>query len=540
VTARPLGGSLQPRGNLDPPRPGRFLELLVPVASSRRFRTLIAVCASAAVAFVGLVGAPAASAATAPSPATTAPRPAATPTISGDGTVLAFGAAAFYGSTRNLHLAAPIVGSAPTPSGHGYWIVASDGGVFSYGDAAFHGSTGGIHLNRSIISMSATPSGHGYWMVASDGGVFSFGDASFHGSTGGIHLNSPVIAMTPTPSGHGYWLLASDGGVFSFGDAAFYGSTGGIHLNSPVVGMASTPSGHGYWLVARDGGIFSYGDARFFGSTGALHLNAPIIGMVATPTGSGYWLGARDGGIFSFGNAPFQGSGAGRVSAIDQVIQITGLAHDLGYRMLITPLPFNTPVLSPGASGPAVAALQQRLLALGYWIDGATGTYGATTQQAVYAFQKVEGLPRSGVVDIQTSQRLATARRPAPRSTTGYVAEVDLARQVIFIERDGVTLWVINTSTGSGHAYTLDGVRYSAQTPLGHFTVFRAIDGPHMSPLGELFRPRYFTTTGIAFHGSPSIPPYPASHGCIRMSNPAIDFIWAANILPFGTAVWVY
>ena len=34
--------------------------------------------------------------------------------------------------------------------------------------------------------------------------------------------------------------------------------------------------------------------------------------------------------------------------------------------------------------------------------------------------------------------------------------------------------------------------------------------------------------------------PYPASHGCVRMSNPAINFIWAANILPFGTAVWVY
>ena len=34
--------------------------------------------------------------------------------------------------------------------------------------------------------MAATPTGHGYWLVASDGGIFTFGDATFHGSTGAI------------------------------------------------------------------------------------------------------------------------------------------------------------------------------------------------------------------------------------------------------------------------------------------------------------------------------------------------------------------
>ena len=208
--------------------------------------------------------------------------------------------------------------------------------------------------------------------------------------------------------------------------------------------------------------------------------------------------------------------------------------------MLVAPLPFNTPLLSPGASGAAVVALQQHLLALGYWIDGASGSYGLTTQQAVYAFQKVEGLPRTGIVDIQTSQRLTTARRPKPGSTTGYVAEVDKGHQVIKIEHNGATLWVINTSTGSGIPYVLDGPRFTAQTPDGHFTVIGQINGLDVSPLGTLWRPKFFTGTGIAFHGSPSIPPFPASHGCVRMTNAAIDFIWANNILPLGTAVWVY
>ena len=42
----------------------------------------------------------------------------------------------------------------------------------------------------------------------------------------------------------------------------------------------------------------------------------------------------------------------------------------------------------------------------------------------------------------------------------------------------------------------------------------------------RLWRPRYFNG-GIAVHGSPSIPAYPASHGCARVSNAAMDMIWA-------------
>ena len=155
-----------------------------------------------------------------------------------------------------------------SPTGQGYWLVASDGGIFNYGDAAFQGSAGSIHLNQPVVGMAATPDGKGYWLVATDGGIFSYGDAQFYGSTGSIHLNKPIVGMAATPDGKGYWLVASDGGIFSYGDAAFQGSAGSIHLNQPVVGMASTPDGKGYWLVATDGGIFSYGDAQFYGSTG--------------------------------------------------------------------------------------------------------------------------------------------------------------------------------------------------------------------------------------------------------------------------------
>jgi hypothetical protein len=87
--------------------------------------------------------------------------------------------------------------------------------------------------------MATTPSGNGYWLVASDGGIFSFGDATFRGSTGSIRLNKPVVAMASTGSGNGYWMVASDGGVFTFGDASFLGSMGGQPLVKPINGMAA-------------------------------------------------------------------------------------------------------------------------------------------------------------------------------------------------------------------------------------------------------------------------------------------------------------
>jgi len=109
-----------------------------------------------------------------------------------------------------------------------------------------------LPLRQPVVGIAATPSGGGYWRVASDGGVFTSGDAKFFGSTGGMRLNQPVVGIAPTRTGRGYWLVASDGGVFSFGDARFYGSTGAMRLNKPIVGMAASRDGRGYWMVATE------------------------------------------------------------------------------------------------------------------------------------------------------------------------------------------------------------------------------------------------------------------------------------------------
>jgi len=204
----------------------------------------------------------------------------------------------------------------------------------------------------------------------------------------------------------------------------------------------------------------------------------------------------------------------------------------------LPPDPAADGTLRLGESGDAVRALQQRLVDLGYWMGEPDGTYGQLTRQAVMAFQKVEGLGRDGVAGPVTQERLAVAGRPTPRGSDGL--EIDLERQVLFVVQGGPVQWAINTSTGNGEAYTSSsGGEAVAATPPGQFRVQREIDGVREAPLGTLYRPKYFNG-GLAIHGSGSIPANPASHGCARVTNSAMNMLWSSGAASIGTSVWVY
>ena len=200
-----------------------------------------------------------------------------------------------------------------------------------------------------------------------------------------------------------------------------------------------------------------------------------------------------------------------------------------------------------GQSGANVAALQHRLYELGYWVADFDGYYGQVTGQAVLAFQKYMGLERTGNLDEWSAFLLAMqSYKPLATSRTGDLAEVDKGKQLLFFVRGGKTIWTLNTSTGSDVAYTevnqRDGgsIMGDAHTPTGRFNVYQAYsDGWEKGQLGELYRPRYFSG-GVAVHGAPSIPGYPASHGCVRVSTTFMDWVWDTNLLPMGGNVWVH
>jgi peptidoglycan hydrolase-like protein with peptidoglycan-binding domain len=183
---------------------------------------------------------------------------------------------------------------------------------------------------------------------------------------------------------------------------------------------------------------------------------------------------------------------------------------------------------------------QEKLTDIGYWLGASDGKLGTSTKQALLAFQKVNGLPRTSQLDDATVKALESASRPEPKATSGDLIEIDKSRQVIFVVRNGTAKWIFNTSTGTEKAYNDNGHRGVAHTPVGDFTVFRHVNASDRGPLGALYRPKYFTSNGVAVHGSASVPATPASHGCARVTNAVMDFVWSQELMPIGTKVVVY
>ena len=204
------------------------------------------------------------------------------------------------------------------------------------------------------------------------------------------------------------------------------------------------------------------------------------------------------------------------------------------------PTPSTRPaVLRPGDHGPEVLALQQRLVELGYWLGTPDGTFGLLTQQAVLAAQKAAGIGLDGLAGPATRAALEQGIRPGASTQSGRVLEVDLARQLLLVVQDGRVEQIFNTSTGTDEWYEVDGRQYLADTPRGTWHIYRQVNGMDTGPLGDLYRPKYFHTDGIAIHGYSSVPARAASHGCVRVTNAAMDWLWSSGVAPIGTTVLV-
>ena len=193
---------------------------------------------------------------------------------------------------------------------------------------------------------------------------------------------------------------------------------------------------------------------------------------------------------------------------------------------------------STTASIASVRAMQERLAELGYDVGTPDGKWGARTSYSLMAFQKVEGLTRDGQDGPETQAALAKATKPGPMVPGGSAnrIEVDVARQVLFHWVNGSLARILPVSTGNDEYYCVDGECSVAVTPGGSFRIGRKAAGLEVAPLGELWWPMYFNG-GIAIHGSPSIPPYPASHGCVRIPMYAAPTFY--DQVPAGTRVHV-
>jgi hypothetical protein len=156
-------------------------------------------------------------------------------------------------------------------------------------------------------------------------------------------------------------------------------------------------------------------------------------------------------------------------------------------------------------------------------VPGIDGVYDSATADAVFAFQKVHGLPGTGSVDRRFWDVLRTTGPPAARVGSGDHLEVDKSRQLLFEVRGGKVVSVTHVSTGA-----------TGNTPLGHWRVYAK--GSGYNALG-MYDSLYFLR-GFAIHGYWSVPWYPASHGCVRTP------IWFASGIyarwGVGASVYVY
>ena len=181
------------------------------------------------------------------------------------------------------------------------------------------------------------------------------------------------------------------------------------------------------------------------------------------------------------------------------------------------------PYLADGAHGPSVRILERRLAQLHYLLRGVDSFYSYDTADAVLAFQKVNGLARTGRVTPAVWRRLQSAHAPRPRYRYGHHIEVDKSKQVLFEVDHGRVVRVVHVSTGA-----------TGNTPVGLWHIYSKVPGT--LPTG-MFDSNFFLR-GFAIHGYPSVPTYPASHGCVRTP------IWAAPILfassYYGEPIYIY
>ena len=107
-----------------------------------------------------------------------------------------------------------------------------------------------------------------------------------------------------------------------------------------------------------------------------------------------------------------------------------------------------------------------------------------------------------------------------------------LARLVLVSASPGI-FSALMIGFGRAVGETMIVLMATGNTPVGRWRVYRKVPGWSW----VLWYPMYFLR-GFAIHGYPSVPAYPASHGCVRVPMWIAPRLYATN--PFGHTVFVY
>jgi lipoprotein-anchoring transpeptidase ErfK/SrfK len=116
-----------------------------------------------------------------------------------------------------------------------------------------------------------------------------------------------------------------------------------------------------------------------------------------------------------------------------------------------------------------------------------------------------------------TRAALRDASPPRPK-LDGPSKRMEVYREkgVLLLVKDDRTKRAIHVSTGAP----------GTETPRGRFEVFRKELNSWSVPFQTWLPFASYFFQGIAFHEYPDVPPYPASHGCVRVPAPEAEGVY--------------
>ena len=451
------------------------------------------------------------------------------------------------GETRTISVpdsvgtSAVVLGVTVIGLSEGYWQIFPKGSSKPDSSNLNSFTIGAISANQVIASVNQ----NGEIDVFSSGGGHLIVDliGSFTGSSAAASTDGLFV---PLDSPSRFLDTRSTGRIAGTGSVEVDVQTQLGHSNIAAVAMNTTITDAylpGYVSVTPAGSSPTQSTSRGTSTTNVIYSNQTVASHAIVPASSrGFDVFTEGGGqlIADISGWYIGSPQAATHAASSKVVQATTTGCVGVATWPVGPI-------RTGSGLDAVKRLQYRLLELGFWNAGIDGQYGLSTKQAVMAFQKWTGLTATSVVDATTAAFLNTTQcTPVAGRTTGDFFEVDKAKQIAFVVRDGKVVYTFNVSTGNGKDYDEEDQRSGGRatgvaiTPVGNFRIYKERDEKvYEGTLGSLYRPK-FVVGGIAVHGSRSIPAYPASHGCIRVANPVMDLIWLENLLPQGAKVWIH
>jgi hypothetical protein len=199
---------------------------------------------------------------------------------------------------------------------------------------------------------------------------------------------------------------------------------------------------------------------------------------------------------------PYRSSRAGRITigAVHRKTALLATVRAPKERVLVI-----KPVA--GSSGLVVRLLQRGLAKL-HFVTSRSGYYDSATARAVMAYRKVTGMARtySASEGVVRGVLAGKGRFPVRFPRHGHHVEADLSKQVLaLIDGDRVE-----------RIYHISSGKPSTPTILGTFRVYRKSPGTNSH---GMVHSSYFIR-GYAIHGYFDVPPYAASHGCLRVPIP--------------------